>query len=291
MIELSPQLRTISLKRRYCLKKLQFLVMRHPFPVNEKERLAFRHGPKIFANSIPKAGTNLIKKMLYSLDCVTPRWSYHLDRSIKGHLDQLYKTKNGQVLTSHIPWSEKLAATLKKNKFKILFMIRDIRDLAYSNVYYYTFRDSAHPLHRYFCRLPNDNERLTASILGVTADDADDGQHWGTIGERVQQYLGWIDEPSCLTIRFEDLIGKAGGGEDQKQHETVRCIIDHLELSFSEPEINDICQQTFSTKSRTFRKGHIRDWKNHFTENHKQLFKEVAGDILIQMGYENNYNW
>jgi hypothetical protein len=40
-----------------------------------------------------------------------------------------------------------------------------------------------------------------------------------------------------------------------------------------------------------YRKGIVGDWKNHFTEQEKDVFKDVAGDILIQFGYERDMNW
>lgn len=39
------------------------------------------------------------------------------------------------------------------------------------------------------------------------------------------------------------------------------------------------------------RKGISGDWKNHFTEEHKRIFKECAGNTLITMGYEKNFEW
>jgi hypothetical protein len=44
--------------------------------------------------------------------------------------------------------------------------------------------------------------------------------------------------------------------------------------------------------SGTFlRKGIAGDWKNVFTERDKAIFKEVAGDLLIELGYEENKAW
>jgi hypothetical protein len=40
-----------------------------------------------------------------------------------------------------------------------------------------------------------------------------------------------------------------------------------------------------------FRKGISRDWENHFTDAHTHRFKELAGDWLIEMGYETNLDW
>ncbi len=39
------------------------------------------------------------------------------------------------------------------------------------------------------------------------------------------------------------------------------------------------------------RKGIAGDWSNVFTERNKRVFKEVAGDLLIELGYEKDYDW
>lgn len=40
-----------------------------------------------------------------------------------------------------------------------------------------------------------------------------------------------------------------------------------------------------------FRKGKIGDWKNYFTEETVDWFKEVGGEELIRQGYEEDLNW
>ena len=44
-------------------------------------------------------------------------------------------------------------------------------------------------------------------------------------------------------------------------------------------------------KSHTFRSGKTGGWKQHFTDEHKKLFKEVAGDLLVKLGYEQDNSW
>jgi hypothetical protein len=44
-------------------------------------------------------------------------------------------------------------------------------------------------------------------------------------------------------------------------------------------------------RKRFYRKGIAGDWKNHFDDGEKQIFKEVAGDMLIRLGYEKDLNW
>jgi len=44
-------------------------------------------------------------------------------------------------------------------------------------------------------------------------------------------------------------------------------------------------------RSGTFRRGTPGAWQTYFTPAHKRLFKDVAGDLLIQMGYEADHDW
>jgi hypothetical protein len=50
-------------------------------------------------------------------------------------------------------------------------------------------------------------------------------------------------------------------------------------------------RRRFSRRSRTFRSGTAGGWRERFTPEHKRLFLDVAGDLLVQLGYERNDNW
>lgn len=43
--------------------------------------------------------------------------------------------------------------------------------------------------------------------------------------------------------------------------------------------------------SAFLRKGVAGDWRNVFNERDRQIFKEYAGDLLVQLGYEKDKNW
>jgi len=265
--------------------------MRHAIPLSPRDLRAFRTGPKVFANSMPKGGTNLLGRTLNLLPCVAPRWTYHLDATIPGYLDQLYAVRNGQVVSAHMPWSKSLLEILKSEGFGIFFIIRDLRDMAVSGIHYIVWKSPDHPLHQYFSSLKSDEERLMAYIHGVPENCYPGGVRPEGWENFIESVLPWLDEPNCLTIRFEDLIGSAGGGSDKKQLETVAAIVKHLGIKLSEKVIEEIAAKTFYPDARTFRKGQIGDWRNYFTEEHKQAFKEVKGDILIRLGYEKDCDW
>jgi hypothetical protein len=44
-------------------------------------------------------------------------------------------------------------------------------------------------------------------------------------------------------------------------------------------------------RKRFYRKGIAGDWKNHFTAEDRALFKDLAGDLLIRLGYEQSLDW
>jgi len=44
-------------------------------------------------------------------------------------------------------------------------------------------------------------------------------------------------------------------------------------------------------KSPTFRSGKAGKWRESFAPEHKSIFKQVAGDLLIRLGYEISNDW
>ena len=39
------------------------------------------------------------------------------------------------------------------------------------------------------------------------------------------------------------------------------------------------------------RKGVSGDWREVFTERDKRIFKEEAGELLVELGYEDDLGW
>jgi hypothetical protein len=44
-------------------------------------------------------------------------------------------------------------------------------------------------------------------------------------------------------------------------------------------------------RRRFYRKGVAGDWKNHFTAEQREQFKQLAGDLLVTLGYERDLSW
>ncbi|HBL10853.1 MAG TPA: hypothetical protein DD379_05505 [Cyanobacteria bacterium UBA11162] len=267
------------------LMAFKLYLKKFPLPLNIHEFQAFRYGPKVIANSMPKGGTHLLTRILSLLPLLIPRWHYHIVSANLKLPEELPNIRKGQYISTHLYWSQELINALNTTEIRTLFIIRDLRDVVVSRAYYLTHMLRGHPLDSYLNSL-SDSEQLMAAIVGV--------EGYGimqSIGNWARGYMPWLDEQTCLTIRFEDLIGSSGGGSDEKQIETVRAILFHLNIQLSENQIQEIANKAFFNKVNTFRKGQIGDWENHFTEEHKQTFKEIAGEALIKLGYTNGYEW
>jgi hypothetical protein len=92
-----------------------------------------------------------------------------------------------------------------------------------------------------------------------------------------------------LCLRFEDFI--------QRREATLGSMLDQVEKTgYKMPTARDraiaILTDAIQPKqSRTFRSGKAGGWREHFTDEHKRLFKDVAGDLLVRLGYEKNNDW
>ena len=267
-------------------------VAKYPIPLTKRELNAYNNGAKVLINSLPKSGTFLLRRTLSLLPTFAPRWSYHgLVAGIPNLHQKIQTIRRGQYVSGHLHWSSELIELLVTSNIRTLFIIRDLRDVAVSLADYLTNKNTDHRLHPYFKSLKSDDERLMAAIVGVEGKLLKDGKKTKSLGESAMAFAPWLDEPNCLAVRFEDMIGSCGGGSDEKQLENVRAIANYLGVNLSQEQTIQVAKDIFYKSSTTFRKGQIGDWQNHFTEEHKRAFKEVAGEALINLGYENGHDW
>jgi hypothetical protein len=87
------------------------------------------------------------------------------------------------------------------------------------------------------------------------------------------------------------MVGPHGGGSAETQREAIQKLASFLGIDLDEATLNEIAQRIFQRSSTTFRKGMIGDWRNHFTAEHKAAFKRQAGELLLELGYEDDLSW
>jgi len=275
---------------RPILKRFQYALMRNVRARSPEEKRILAEGSRILANSIPKAGTNLLSRTIEMMPNTVDRWTYHIDETLPGIKRQLSAGKRGQIVTAHLPWTPKIASTVSQLDYRVLLMIRDPRDIAVSVVNYVYCMDLSHPLHRALTKLPDDDARLLFMIEPPEEVTAELPDIWKNSG--LATFMPWIDEPSCLTVRFEDLVGAQGGGNEERQRKIIQAIAVHIGANSSSLLVEKIRQDLFgNNRSKTFHKGQIGGWKQHFKSAHKAAFKRHYSHALVRLGYETGSDW
>ena len=248
-------------------------------------------GHRILANSVPKAGTHLLTRCLSLLPGITDSELRYRGHVVDERLEaQLNMVNGGCFVPVHLTYSDERARLLTGLGFKMALIIRDPRDIVVSHFHYVTYGSRRHRLHAYYTSLPDDQTRLMVSITGVLEPQSDPKVRLLDIDRRCRGFLKWEDHGACV-VKFESLVGPHGGGTYGAQRVDIERLAEHVGVQLDEMDIESIASRVYDRKSSTFRKGKTGDWKNHLTPEHKEAFKRVAGDLLIDLGYERDLQW
>lgn len=281
---------------------------------------------RVFANSLPKSGSHLIFQLLKKLcyqDALFQISASLVRKSNKNPINNLKITnrlvrndakQNGvsvdidnsstkvkadwlslrtsklpdnSFCTGHAPYSSELSSILTNNEYKLIFIIRDPRDVALSYINHMLI-DSRYPPHKYFSKMKTKAEQFNAVLNGFYISKYN---FCAPLHERIDAVSGWLDENNTCCVRFEDIIGKRGGGTAKSQNLAVRKILNLLNIQLSESDFISVTDSLFTTKAETFFKGQIGQWNKVFDSEIKDQFKSKCGDDLIQLGYENTSDW
>ena len=252
--------------------------------------------PILLAISFPKSGTHLLDQILLGFHRVAPfsqrLHSFYAEyegesgrkRSPEQALTWLDSLRRGDIASAHLFARPEAVSRVTSPAFIPYFIFRDPRDVVVSHVFYITDMEARHVHHNYYVSLPDFDSRLKISILGRP----DANVEFPDIAARFAPYLGWLDQASVMKIHFEDLI--------DNRATTLNRIIDHflarVPLETPRRLILEALESSINPKrSPTFRSGKTGEWKKHFTEEHKKIFKDVAGNLLVRLGYEKDNDW
>ncbi len=252
--------------------------------------------PILLGISFPKSGTHLLDQILLGFSKVAPfskrlhsfYAEYDGDTGRKRSAGETQAWLNSlrplDVTSAHLFATPDAIAQVCTTAFVPYFIFRDPRDVVVSHVFYVTDMEPNHVHHAYYQSLPDFDARLRVSILGRPEIDIE----FPDIAGRFAPYLGWLDQPAVLKLHFEDLVNNRAA--------SLNHIIDHFlaRVSLSIPRITILESLESSinpSRSPTFRSGKTGEWKKHFTPEHKRIFKQIAGDLLIRLGYEKDNNW
>lgn len=95
-------------------------------------------------------------------------------------------------------------------------------------------------------------------------------------------------------VRYEDLLENPVGemarlfgflGTDQDEHLVRQAVEAHRFEKLAGREVGDEDSASF------YRKGVSGEWQAVFTEQDKIIYKEIAGELLVELGYERDDDW
>jgi Sulfotransferase domain len=274
--------------RRYLRRLAQTVRYRH----------SLRSSPVLFANSFPKSGTHLLTQVLQGFPdiglvvdsglpaVVTFEGDSGRERTPREILADLERLLPGDIAYGHLHALPTIVDFLCREGVCTYFILRDPRDVAVSHVHYVTEMEPGHAHHSYYAEeLHSFDERLRASILGRP----EVGMLFPDIRQRFEPYLGWLERPEVLTLRFEDFL-------DERMAALGRVLEHAIQRGFQpaverEEAIRTLAEAIDPQRSPTFRSGKAGAWREQFSEENKRLFKDVAGELLVRLGYERDLDW
>jgi hypothetical protein len=279
--------------RKAAIAALQVPKWWHRFRARPGDYLA---APPVLANSFPKSGTHLLFQIVDGLPntanygaflaSMTSSFQYrtrspaNVSRFIRGFVP-------GEIVRGHLFYDAQYAEDLARKNVVHLFVYRDPRDVVVSEAHYLRDMNRWHRLAPHFRKLASLDEAIMLSITGF--DPPITGLEYPNIGARFARYQGWLRRDDCLPIRFEDLASES-------RPAVIRRIAEFYARHCAAGLDIDACVAAMTAciapeKSHTFRSGKKAGWQMEFTAEHRRRFDELAGELLIELGYETNHDW
>jgi len=259
-------------------------------------RFSFDDAPPVFGNSKPKSGSHLLLQILNGFTQIMPYRYVDASpirtitregrrRTADEILSELEKIPGGVIGWGYLEATEENVSFLASCGRVNYFIYRDPRDMLVSQVFFATDMYEEHGMHAYYKSLPDFGARLKVAITGIERD----GLRMVSVKQRYEGVFQWLEQKNVMCIRFEDLINSRDA--------TLAAMLAEVEKTGyripapREKALSVLVEAIQPKKSHTFRSGKTGGWRDHFTDDHKKLFKEVAGDLLVRLGYETSNDW
>ena len=238
----------------------------------------------IFIAGLPKSGTTWLANMFASAPGYRRGNPSHVSQKDYNLRQDTFREFDRRlaVIRMHTPPSQENISILKQEGIRYCVLYRDLRDVAIS-WFYYVKNETDHILHN-----------------AVKDMSLNEGIEYFA-QNRLSGYASWIrgwrenrDKLNSIGITYEVLL------RDTRKvfAELARFFSLRLSDDLLDKIVHDNSFRIQTGRHRGeeditsfLRKGIEGDWKNQFSETHKQKFKVIAGDLLIELGYEKDCRW
>ena len=279
---------------------------------------------RVFVNSLPKSGTFLLSKAVelfgyrdYEKDpepTETPRFfNYRTVRNALANLGEssaktdqesvcagsqtplyvrpdifrswLSAVSEGWYIAGHVSYSRALSPVLAELNYRHVFIIRDPRAVLPSLLSFILDTRGLSVPHYLDADVKpmSVRQRMNFVLEGGYAVKA--GVEVKSFAEVYRSMLAWRNDPDCLLVHFEDLIGEKGGGSAEKQKDTVKRIAAHLGHCFDD-HIGAGLREIYNPSAPTFRIGQIDSWKHSMDAESVNRVSAYCEPLCREAGYE-----
>ena len=123
----------------------------------------------------------------------------------------------------------------------------------------------------------------------------------------IMAFLGWLAAPKRDAERWRERVFLLLNRVTYKAHHTLSPAlippylcplpglspegVERFVKRYSFSKLSGGREKGEENKKSHYRKGKAGDWKNHFTDEHRRVFKERYNDVLVELGYETDANW
>lgn len=246
--------------------------------------------PTTLVHSVPKSGTHLLGNIISNLPCAPKIDEEHCWINIDNYreLDQ----RRNEILFTHLPRLSEIEKTINESGVKHIFISRDPRDLVVSLYYYILNVDHDNGLYPYLKALKNKSEQINAIITGVKLSAEDQKKYNSTeslnFSKEFSPIYSWRNAENLLIIQYEELMNEKT--KDKILYQILEYYEPYLKHKKDEMILEKL-RNSVTEKLWIFRKGTTGQWKSEFNLENKTIFKSVAGELLIELGYEKDMDW
>ncbi|MEX0849075.1 MAG: sulfotransferase domain-containing protein [Candidatus Dependentiae bacterium] len=244
------------------------------------------HAVKIVTTGAPKSGIQILA------NCIKEITNIKKSANIKG--DMLLDAKQMQqydLIIGTPVYNERNLNIIAKHNAKVIYIIRDPRDqIASTAQTIYTYRS-----HIPAAKNKSQNQIIDELITNGSAFYAyqypyPEVKQVKGIVDLYSFWLPWIEHPNTIVVTFEHLSGAYGSHAQQKEIQHIATFLNIPCTAQKATKIGNSLQSggLFGLFKKQPKVG---NWKNMFNAQHRNKCKNIAGQLLIDLGYETDVNW
>ncbi|RME47960.1 MAG: hypothetical protein D6791_04555 [Chloroflexi bacterium] len=238
----------------------------------------------VFIAALPKSGSTWLRNLFCALPGFRPALPDHITPTDHHLTPTTFAPFRHRlvVMRLHTSWSPANAQILAQEGLRYLVLYRDLRDVAVS----WYFDICSRPSHY-----------LHAQIASMELDEALDYYIAHILPANVRWIRDWRagrDPAASLELRYESLRQDELSAFTQAARFCCGEVpLYHLVRAVEENRFQRTAhkRRSAAADSALVRKGKIGDWRNYLSQRHIEGFKEIAGDLLIELGYEQDLHW